>query len=248
MEKKYLFVAGLGRSGTTALVRLLSAHRDIVLGVERFKRLNKPPRSKHLRPSLFEKESFFNFDDNNTNITPDSLNRWAQHYEAMRKKYDQAIYVGDKAWYRAFHTISEQFPQPKFVLIVRDIYEVAHSWNVRARNAADRWPAEHDAFAAVTEWNQMLQAGLDLLGSTRSTTLPVDYGSLFGDSSGRQLQRIMTFLELEPDDGIREAFAKSQTTYLNVVKEKQRDLREDELAFIEASARFDLQKQLLAAR
>ena len=34
-----LFVAGLGRSGTTALMEALVAHEEIALGVERFKRL-----------------------------------------------------------------------------------------------------------------------------------------------------------------------------------------------------------------
>ena len=34
-----LFVAGLGRSGTTALMEVLVAHDDIAMGVERYKRL-----------------------------------------------------------------------------------------------------------------------------------------------------------------------------------------------------------------
>ena len=50
----------------------------------------------------------------------------------------------------------------RFVFIVRNIYDVAGSWNRRALDPRDAWPIENDYRVAVKRWN-------DAVGSTYST-------------------------------------------------------------------------------
>jgi len=59
---KYLFVAGCPRSGTTALVKILNSHDQIILGMERFKYVNK------ITPNHFTKTNFLALDKQENNI------------------------------------------------------------------------------------------------------------------------------------------------------------------------------------
>lgn len=64
----YVFICGCPRSGTSAMTQLLSAHSQIVIGIERFKYINK----NLLRPEMFRKDYFFRSIPSETNILPDS--------------------------------------------------------------------------------------------------------------------------------------------------------------------------------
>src|SRR5262245_12719388 len=95
-EPRFLFVCGVGRSGTTALAHLVDSHPDVVLGVARFTGLWNPARIAEMRPALFARDRFFDFSDGLTNITPELAPKWARHYDHAAEKYDRARFLGDK--------------------------------------------------------------------------------------------------------------------------------------------------------
>ena len=130
-DPNLLFLAGLGRSGTTALVEVLSAHPRVVLGVERYKRFY--PREEPVTRELFTRERFFALDDGMTNVVPANGEEWQVHYDAMAAKWDTAAYVGDKMVSIRMQHVWETLPEARFVCIVRDIEPVAASWEARAR-------------------------------------------------------------------------------------------------------------------
>ena len=88
--RKYLFICGTPRSGTSALVILIGAHSKLALGIERFKYyLNKPNREKWLGTYLFTKSRFFDFSDGATNVKPNENNFYTNYYASLEEKYNQ---------------------------------------------------------------------------------------------------------------------------------------------------------------
>lgn len=239
MQKRFLFVCGLGRSGTTELTRVLSAHSRIVLGVERYKRLWRPERIRLLTPQFFEKEQFFDFGKAYTNITPD-LPQWKRHYTHMAAKFDTAAYVGDKMTQFRVRELQPAFPDAKHIVIIRNVYDVAFSWDQRAKKPSDKWPVTHDARRAVSEWNKGL---LDLVGYLESfgdAVTYVEYRSFFGDPEHRELNRLLDYLDLEPDDAVVQRFVRANEVYQERIVGKDRTLDPEVAAFIAENADLDL--------
>ena len=107
---------------------------------------------------LFEEDRFFDFTDGLTNLTPEPSPEWAPHYAAMRAKWRQARYVGDKMVAIRLQHVWQTLPEARFVCIVRDLEPVAASWEARAQNPDDLgWAADQDATKAVAGWNRSLR-------------------------------------------------------------------------------------------
>ena len=96
---KYLFVAGCPRSGTTALVKLLNSHYQIILGMERFKYVKKK-----ITPNHFTKTNFLALDKQETNIFG---KHWDNFYEEIDRKFqnNKVEIIGDK--YPQYYTLTE---------------------------------------------------------------------------------------------------------------------------------------------
>lgn len=155
-------MCGLGRSGTTALARVLAAHPRVVLGIERYKRLWPADRIGELGPAHFTRERFFDFSDDLTNLTPQSSGVWAAHYARMAERFATARYVGDKITKLPLLALHAAFPDARFVCIVREAAQTAYSWQARAEDEADLgWPGDHDAERAVRRWNKSLRLLLE---------------------------------------------------------------------------------------
>jgi hypothetical protein len=244
MDKQYLFVFGMSRSGTTALARVLTAHSKIVLGMERFKRMWRPERINKLGPHLFEKEAFFSFADGRTNITPEAGRQWAAYYRKAARNFDHATYIGDKITRPLMREFRANFPFAKFIIITREVYDVAYSWGVRAANPNDRWPAEHDARKAALVWNEWIAETEAARQTHPSDVLHVWYHRLFSDASGGELNRILAFLNLEIDPGTRRFFAHSHAQFASIVAPKERTLRDEDRAFVDAHAHILAAKAL----
>lgn len=239
---QYLFVVGLGRSGTTALARVVGSHPQVALGVERYKFLWKPQNVHRLVPDLFAEERFFDFaGSRTTNITPD-VPVWSAYYEEVRGKYASAAYVGDKLTEPGtMPALAEQFPRPRFLCIVRDVAEVAHSWQARATNPGDRgWRAEYDARAAVKFWNESLVTMLDVREQCPDLVCFVEYADFFGANDDRPLRRVLRFLQLPMTDEIGSAFARARKTHREKIAPKRRDLPGDVAEFVEQEAAHEL--------
>ena len=239
-----LFVAGLGRSGTTALMETLVGHAEVALGVERYKRLY-PRDEEPVTADLFEESRFFAFSDGLTNLTPEQAPEWAPHYAAMRAKWNRARYVGDKMVAIRLQHVWETLPDARFVCIVRDLEPVAASWEARATNPDDPgWSADQDATKAVAGWNRSLRRVRRAVRQRPDRAVVVEYDRFFGDQTGASLDRVLAWLELDRSPEIDAAFAHVHATYVDKVAPKQRTLTPETLAFLEEHADRDVWDQV----
>lgn len=243
-----LFVAGQGRSGTTELMEVLVAHPEIALGVERYKRLWGGQAITGLTADLFDRGRFFDFGDELTNLTPDAFDaRWREHYRRMAEKWDTARYVGDKMTRLRMQALWSLHPDARFVCIVRNIDEVAHSWNVRAHNPDDKsWPSHADAQVAVRNWNTALGRIRRAARQRPDRVVVVEYTHFFGDPEGAALRRILDALDLAAEPAVLARFDQSHRTYVTQIAGKDRALSAADRAFIDEHADRRLWRQVRA--
>jgi hypothetical protein len=239
-----LFIAGLGRSGTTALLEVFVAHAEVALGVERYKRLY-PRDDEPVTADLFTEERFFGFEDGLTNLTPAQAPEWAPHYEAMRAKWGRARYVGDKMVAIRLQHVWETLPDARFVCIVRDLEPVAASWEARARNPDDAgWGADQDATKAVAGWNRSLRRVRRAVKQRPDHAVVVEYDRFFGDPAGASLDRVLGWLGLDRSAEIDAAFHRVHRQYVENVAPKQRALAPETQAFLDQHAERDVWDQV----
>ena len=243
-DQSVLFLAGLGRSGTTALLEVFAAHHEVALGVERYKKLY-PRDDEPVTRELFEEQRFFDFGDGLTNLTPEQAPEWASHYEAMRAKWAGARYVGDKMVAIRLQHVWETLPDARFVCVVRDLEPVAASWEARATNPDDLgWSAEQDATKAVAGWNRALRRVRRAVRQRPDRAVVVEYDRFFGDPAGTSLDKVLAWLGLERTSDIDHAFAQVHATYVDKVAPKQRTLSPDTLAFLDEHAEREVWDQV----
>ena len=243
-DPNLLFLAGLGRSGTTALVEVLAAHPRVVLGVERYKRLY--PREEPVTRELFTRERFFALHDGMTNVVPANGEEWQVHYDAMAAKWDTAPYVGDKMVSIRIQHVWETLPEARFVCIVRDIEPVAASWEARARDPEDRgWrrrPGREPR--RWSGWNRSLRRVRRAVQQRPDHAVVVEYDRFFGDPAGASLGKVLAWLGLDRAPEIDAAFAQVHATYVEKVAPKQRTLSPATLAFLDEHAERDVWDQV----
>jgi hypothetical protein len=244
VSHELLFLAGMGRSGTTALLEVASAHPEVALGVERYKRLY-PHDDQPVTAELFEEQRFFDFGDGLTNLTPEEAPEWAPHYEAMRAKWSSARYVGDKMVAIRLQHVWETLPDARFVCIVRDLEPVAASWDARARNPDDHgWGADADATKAVAAWNRSLRRVRRAVKQRPDRAVVVEYDRFFGDPGGASLDRVLGWLGLDRSPEIDAAFSAVHRQYVEKVAPKLRTLSPEVRSFLDTHAERDVWEQV----
>lgn len=217
-------MAGLARSGTTALRRVLSAHPEIALGMERYKRLWSGGVDQ-ITADLFEKDRFFDFSDGLTNLTPEVGERWSTNYAELEAKWDDATYVGDKMTTIRFDRLHRMHPEAKFVFIVRDVDQVALSWERRAGNPDDQgWPERSDGEASVERWNLALKRIRRAVRQHPESAVVVEYGRFFGDPDATSLKGVLAFLGLEWEPRVAAEFEAAHREYVDSVAGRDRTL------------------------
>ncbi len=233
---------GLGRSGTTALTRVLTGHHDIALGMERYKGLWG--RIDELAPSRFDHQRFFDFSDGLTNLTPETT-EWARYYRALDPKFQHARYVGDKMTRVLVPEVLANFPTARFVIIVREVKAMAHSWDARAKNRDDAgWGANKDAIAAAGAWNRSLRKTLDAARSHPDRVSVVEYESVFSDPEAASVRAALRRLDLDWDEGIARSFAAEHRDYRQVLMTKPRELPDAVRAYVEDKANLGLWRRV----
>ncbi|MCD4524761.1 sulfotransferase [Nocardioides sp. cx-173] len=236
-----LFLAGLGRSGTTALTELFDSHPKVAIGMERYKVLVGLEMKGTLTPDHFTRERFFDFSDGLTNIRPDVHPRWHDLYEALDRKWDHAEYVGDKLTHLRIRPILESLPDARFLCIIRDVRDVAASWDRRARNEADpAWAATEGARAALLPWNRALRRVGRMRRSHPQRVAVVEYERLFGDPDGAAAAAALQWLGLEPDPLFDAAFAQAHRRYTQSIAGRERTLSDEDTAYLEQGADLEL--------
>jgi len=194
--RRYLFISGVARSGTSALTHLLNVHPDIVLGVERYKFLLM--RDEHraaVSPALFEPDRFLAWSPEDTSVVP----RPPADPDAFRAKLAGAAYVGDKGprLVTRFRALDRWFPGCRMIFIFRDPVRVAASWRARARNPADaRWSAERDDRKAVRAMNLNFDLAARLAAERPGRFLPVCYEAVFNPADDTAIRALVSWLEL----------------------------------------------------
>ncbi|MFT4263356.1 MAG: sulfotransferase [Nocardioides sp.] len=220
---------GVARSGTTALADLLNAHPEVALGMERFKRLLQRDRIEQLTPALLEHDRFFDFSDKLTNLTPQHAGWAGALYAQLEAKWDTARYVGDKLTAVPVEALRRQHPDARFVVIVRDILEVAASWDKRATSADDPWKAGRDAAMAIRRWNEQSTQTLAAARAWPEQVTIVEYSRLFGDPDAAAFRALLDRLGLSFEPAA-DAFTAAHTTYVDGVRDKERSVDPDVLA------------------
>lgn len=153
--KKYLFIGGCARSGTSALTKIIGSHKNIVLGMERFNNL-LDKENYSLSKNHFIKERFFDIQFGDTFYN--DFNQFHSWEPNIYKKFDLSVYIGVK--YTDIHKIIDElnstFGEVNIFYIYRNIFDVAESWNKRAEKG-NNWPSTKNYKEAVETWNQSLE-------------------------------------------------------------------------------------------
>jgi hypothetical protein len=178
----------------------LTTHPKICIGLERYLRLYQRP--EFLDRSLFEPERFWNIEPGDT-VYSEFVH--GSRHDAMRARYADAEYWGDKIpmLFLKLPELDAAFGQDlRVVMIVRDVYAVAESWQRRLEDPNDKnWP-DFDYRKAVKVWNDSIDAALQTLDSPlASRFLLVSCERLFGRQQG--LDELFEFLSLGVSPEIR---------------------------------------------
>ena len=238
-----LFVCGSPRSGTSIVTELLTSHPDIALGMERFKFLYP---KRQLAKEYFEEDHFFEFPSAETNIS-DSVPQYRKYYQRLKAKYRSASIKGDKYphLYRWIPDVASAFPGSCFVFVLRDIGEVASSWNRRAERATDRWPRENDYRAAVHDWNDGLVHALSAFEQGYRIKV-IRYERIFRahrDDAIAELGRALAMLGLSPSRELELEVTKARDKH-EKLQLKRKGLTGSELDYVIASADWEAYKRL----
>lgn len=236
MTRRFLFVCGVQRSGTTALGALLNAHPAIALGIERYKFVyGRAP--DEVGPQLFEAGRFFDVKDSETNLHAPS------QYRRLQRDFDDATLVGDKlpGLQHRLPLLAERFPGASVLFLVRDPAAVAASWQQRADDAQDHWPAENGVERAVAEWNRSMRAVCDWK-SDRLRLIPVSFERLFSGSL-LHLRRLLAGIGAGETPEILRAFAEATEGWADRAARPQR-LTEAGAAHVLEHARVELMDML----
>jgi hypothetical protein len=194
--QRHLFIAGCPRSGTSALVFLLNEHPRIALGFERFKRTRSLLDPWHFAPAQFFAPVLAE-----TDIQGELL------YRRLRERWRSGSVevIGDKVplYWRVLPELLERFPHGRLILLVREPYDVAASFDRRAADPRDWWPAANDRTLALAMWNEALERvrAAERAGYGQRIFLASYEGLLAGEE--RWLDALLAFLGLHPTPRLR---------------------------------------------
>jgi hypothetical protein len=193
--REFLFVCGCPRSGTSYLQTLALASPDVAIGLERYSwRL----MARQLAPADFEAERFLEVRPGDTFY--DRLDFFPEHAKQLKERCSSARYVGDKVP-RAFERldwIAANFAPVKFLVIFRDIVDVAASYESR-RAHGTLWHPDWGVGKAVEHWNSCISATLPWI--CRPNLLPIEYEALVTDPS--VVLGIAGFLGVDPQPMVK---------------------------------------------
>lgn len=221
-----LFVIGASRSGTTALTDYLNEHEEILICMERYKRV--PER---LTPELLTLRRILDYEPQReggeTNIS-------RERQEAIVAKKDPAKlrWIGDKCEARSRHyrLLSGNNPGAHFLITYRPIEEVAESFEERERLQRSGVRGK-GLRSGVKGWNRAMRSARKYLESHEEPNgLVVDYHDFF--HRPRDYAPLLAeFLETDFDDSILEIWARSSREF-EVRRREKHPITEEQAAYI----------------
>ena len=220
-----LFIAGPGRSGTTALANYLNRHPEIMVCRERYKYI-----PKKVTPEHFSFERILDYREDETNLPRE------QGLELLSTKAPEKLkWVGDKVpgYVRNLKTLQRNNPGARFMVLYRSIEEVAESYQARSKNPNDRWLGNRDGFKiGVRDWNVAMRKTRDFIESRLNPeVLVVSYHDFFYHSEAF-IPLISGFLDIEFDGSVRKSWRKMSWRFEKQRRQKE-PLDEEQQAYIE---------------
>jgi len=241
--KKYLFIAGCARSGTSALAQLLGNHSKIVMGMERYGHLVNKDDFK-LTPKHFEPERFLKIEPDDTFYNDfKKFHEWDERIEKKLKEKSYT-YIGDKRpeFYLVYDELFETFPNAKVVFIFRNLYEVASSWNKRAEEGQN-WPAHKNFQKAVYAWNDSLRKTLEALEKYPENIVCLRYEDIF--IKGVDLKPLYDWLGLEVDEFTQKKYENTLIISRKLQENRKNfQISENQKAFCDEKASYRFEKML----
>lgn len=235
---RYLFVCGTARSGTSAMWRLLIDDPRIAMGLERYVlRVGKDG----LSPELFEERRFFDLQPGDTFY--EDLEGFNPYYGQLRQRYADAEFVGDKIprLFAHLDSLFEAFPTAKVIVMVRNIFDVAASYESRA-DAAVHWSPNRRTPAAIRDWGRMLRSLDACMDDAR--VYPVLYEDFFGGQG--DLAGLYEFIGLSLEERAFARFAGSNERSARLEGERRRALSQSNVLDISLHAPFELYRSIVA--
>ena len=233
-----LFLCGCPRSGTTALLDFVNSDMRVALGKERY--YKRCVDRFNLMPAHFEEERFFSLEKDDT--------FWSdlESVRSLKERFRRAVYRGDKVprLYERLPDVFAAFPKSKVIFIIRNIVDVAASYNVRARNSKDsQWDSTQDYIAAVRDWNLSLKKYVEAREAGKKILL-IEYERFFATSDA--LLELYEFLELDVTERIAECHKDLLLRSASIVENKKVDsLTSTEKRFVLLNADIGLYRNVV---
>lgn len=239
------FVCGCPRSGTTALAQMINEHPQALLGVERFKYIAMGSRGAEFKPELFEQERFIDIRDTDTNLKGANL-PIAQKAASI---WPPQI-IGEKIprLYMRQKYLRDTFPKSKLVAIVRDPLAVALSWQARADNPKDNWPAKNGAAQGFEEWAKSVNFIAAAAPLWKDDLIVVNYETFFGYNDMAEfkdkIKVLFSKLSLDDSDEILDHVAKA--LFRAPSAKKAKPVPEEYAALVETARQHDKLEKVLS--
>lgn len=236
---KYLFVCGAPRSGTTAMWKFLAEDKNIIMGVERYGNLFfKEPLTKN----LFEKKRFLDIQEGDTFYS--ELVTFNPYYKDLNEKFDTSEIVGDKIplLFKYLDGLFREIPEARVVIMLRNIIDLASSYEDRAGNPKDNtWSENKKTAEAIEDWRDSLKAIKNWIDDKRVKV--VVYEDFFhGDLP---LEDLYDFIDLELNQDAIDRFKSVKARASDLEGKRERKLDLDAVSKICENAPFGLYREIL---
>lgn len=231
---KYLFIAGCARSGTTILAKFIGSHQQVVMGIERFSKLEKEKNFK-LKKTHFTPNRFLDVRDTDRVL---KMRNWDDAFvrkvESMNYKY-----IGDKqpGFFLVYDKLFSEFPEAKILFIFRDVEEVMNSWQNRVKKGTN-WPATKDFKQALIKWEVSIENTLQAMKEYPNQIAPINYKDFFKKYDN--FSPILDWLGLTIDSSTHQSI----NNYKNFTKRAPQKIPDYITDYAKEHARFELYEEI----
>lgn len=239
MPKKYLFVSGCPRSGTTVLTSILNWSDQAFVGQERYAGLMNRKPAQFL-PIIFNYPRLLQFERGDCGYSSfeekNEYNAWFANPKNFAK-LDRMEYIGDKI--TNLYCFTNVFSTPPWAIrnvtilhIIRNIQDVAASYQTRKQDAKDAW--SKDYLQAVADWTESVERIHDFAGKVPSHIRLgiINYDAIFSgdiDTLMHSARKIYDFVGLtfgaKQEQGITKIFSAGEQR--KEARQKHDDIRRD---------------------
>lgn len=232
-----LFVAGPGRSGTSAFIRYLNQHEEVLICQERYKFI-----PQEVTPDLFTFDKILDHKERETNLSRE------YHVELLSKKDPARLkWIGDKTpgYVRNLKALHKNNPGARFVVLYRPVEEVAESYDSRSKNPEDPWLKGKNGFeVGIRDWNIAMRKTREFIQSNlEPEVLIVSYHDFFYRSES-YIPLLSRFLGLKFDEDVRGAWRRTSLRFEQRRRQKE-PLTEEQARLVEQNKDRDAEAWIL---